>query len=179
MKKDKKRKKKDKERRKKKAGRAASPRGIEKAREAVTRAQQVLDERLAALARVADGLETSAVERFTALAVGELRDDQLIRDLADLDAVFAAAPDGALPPDVEPFRRLPEAMLRWLQLRFGLTPYLEAGRVLEVPSEKLAGFTLSGDKGDAPSGVLVRLRVLAPGWKRGTQLVVPPRAEMI
>ena len=179
MKKDKKRKKKDKERRKAARRRAASPRGIEKAREAVTRAQQVLDERLAALGAVADGLETAAVERFTALAVGELRDDQLLRDLSDMDAALAAAGDGALPADVEPFRRLPEALLRWLQLRFGLTPYLEAGRVLEVPSEKLSGFTLAGDKGDAPSGVLVKLKVLAPGWKRGTQLVVPPRAELV
>ena len=179
MKKDKKRKKKDKERRKAARRRAASSRGIEKAREGVTRAQQVLDERLATLAAVADGLESSAVERFAALAVGELRDDQLLRDLADLDAVFAAAADGALPAEVEPFRRLPEALLRWLQLRFGLTPYLEAGRVMEVPSEKLSGYTLAGDKGDAPSGVLVRLRILAPGWKRGSQLVVPPRAELL
>ena len=102
-----------------------------------------------------------------------------MRDLADLDAAFAAVPEGALPGEVEPFRRLPEALLRWLQLRFGLTPFLEAGRVMEVPSEKLEGYTLSGDRGDAPAGVLVKLKVLAPGWKRGSAVVVPPRAELI
>ena len=181
MKKDKKKKKKkDKERRRKRGqARAASPRGIEKAREAVTRAAQVLDERLAALERVADGLEQAAVERFQSLAVGELREEQILRDLADLDAAFAAVPEGALPPEVEPFRQLPEAVLRWLQLRFGLTPFLEAGRVMEVPSEKLGGYMVSGGRGDAPAGVLVKLKVLAGGWKRGAQVVVPPRAEMI
>ena len=180
MKKDKKRKKKDKERRKKRGrARPASPRGIEKAREGVTRAGQVLDERLAALERVADGMEQAAVERFQSLAVAELRDDELLRDLADLDAALAGMAEGALPAGVEPFRRLPEALLRWLQLRFELKPFLEAGRVMEVPSEKLGGYTLSGARGDAPAGVLVKLRILAPGWKRGAAVVVPPRAEMI
>jgi len=180
MKKDKKRKKKDKERRRKRARpRAASPRGIEKARQGVTRAAQVLDERLSALERVADGMEHAAVERFQSLAVAELRDDQLLRDLADCDAAFAAVPEGALPAGIEPFRRLPEALLRWLQLRFGLAPFLEAGRVMEVPSETLARYTVSGDRGDAPAGVLVKLKILAPGWKRGSAVVVPPRAEMI
>ena len=66
-----------------------------------------------------------------------------------------------------------------MQTRFGLTPYLEAGKVMQVPSDKLDNFALTRDRGDAPAGVLVRLRVLAPGWKRGGEVVVPPRAELI
>ena len=183
MKKDKKKKKRERERQRrgkvKRVGRAAvaSPRAIDKAREGVARAQQVLDERLAALERVAGNMEQAAVERFQALAVAELRDDQLLRDLADLHAALGAS-DG-LPPAIEPFRLLPEALLRWIQLRFGLAPYLEAGRVMEVPSEKLGGYALAGDRGEPPSGVLVKIRILAPGWKRGAQVVVPPRAEVI
>jgi hypothetical protein len=83
-----------------------------------------------------------------------------------------------LPEDLEPFRHLPEAVLRWMQSRFGLTPYLEAGKVLQVPSERLDGFSLVGDRGTPPSGLLVRIRVVAPGWKRGADVVVPPRAEI-
>jgi hypothetical protein len=173
-----KKKKKDKKKQKRLRRAAPSQRAIAAARAAVTRAGQNLDHRLATFERVADGLEQSAVDRFQALAVGELRDDRLLRDLADLQAAFASKAEG-LPAEIEPFRHLPEALLRWLQLRFGLTPYLEAGRVMQVPSEKLEGFAIAGDRGEAPAGLLVRLRVLAPGWKRGTEVVVPPRAELL
>ena len=42
-----------------------------------------------------------------------------------------------------------------------------------------AVFTLDGDRGDPPSGVLVRVRVLAPGWMRGSEVVIPPRVELV
>ena len=176
----KRRKKRDKERKKAKRAKApASPRAIAAARAALTRASEQLTERVAAFERVADALERAAVERFQSLAVRELRDDQLLRDLADLQAAFAARPAGELTADVEPFRHLPEALLRWLQARFGGVPHLEAGRVMQVPSEKLDGFAIAGDRGEAPDGVLVKLKIVAPGWKRGSEVVVPPRAEMI
>ena len=171
-------KKKDRKRRKQEKRVAASVRAVAAARAAVTRAGQKLDDRLAALERVADGIEAASVERFQSAAVRELAEDQLLRDLGDLQAAFAAKP-GGLPPDLEPFRHLPEAVLRWMQTLFGLTPYLEAGKVMQVPSDKLDSFALTRDLGDAPSGVLVRLRVLAPGWKRDGEVVVPPRAELI
>jgi hypothetical protein len=65
-----------------------------------------------------------------------------------------------------------------MQSRFGLTAYLEAGKVLQVPGDRLDGFTLEGAHAAAPPGALVRLKVLAPGWKRGGDVVVPPRAEV-
>ena len=169
--------KKDRKKRKKARG-AASQKAITGARAAVTRATRKLDDRLAALERVADSLEEGAVERFRASSVRELREDQLLRDLADLQAAFATRTPGALPGDIEPFRHLPEAVLRWMQARFGLTPHLEAGRVLQMPSEKLDNFMLVGDRGDPPAGVLVRVRVLAPGWMRGREVVVAPRVEL-
>ena len=180
MKKDKKKRKKrqEKERKRRRARVAPSERAITRARDAVTRAGEVLDERLAALHAVANGIEQAAVERFRALAVKDLRDERLLRDLADLQGGLARHAEG-LPDEVEAFRHLPEALLRWMQLRFGLKPHLEAGRVLEVPSEKLDGFEIAGDRGQAPDGVLVRVRILAPGWKRGSEVVVPPRAELI
>ena len=159
--------------RKRRASTSASE--IGRAREGVTRAGQKLADRLARLEGVADGIETAAVDRFVTAAVAELAEEQLLRDLSDLQAAFAAA----LPETIEPFRHLPEAVLRFLQGRFGLTPYLEAGKVLQVPSDKLGGFTLAGDRGDAPAGLLVKLKVTAPGWKRAGEVVVPPRAEIV
>src|SRR5687767_1487421 len=84
---------------------------IARAREGVTRAGLKLADRLARLEGVADGIETAAVDRFVTAAVGELAEDQLLRDLADLQAVFASHANG-LPDDIEPFRHLPEAVLR-------------------------------------------------------------------
>src|SRR5688572_22414750 len=152
---------------------AASERAVARARESVQRAGRKLTDRLAQLERVADAIEAAAVERFQSAAVRELAEDQLLRDLGDLQAAFGTKEAGGLPGDIEPFRHLPEAVLRWMQAQFGLTPYLEAGKVMQVPSDKLDNFALTRDRGDAPSGLLVRLRVLAPGWKRGGKVVVP------
>ena len=164
---------------KKKGRRSPSERAISRARESVTRAGQKLTDRLAKLERLADGIETAAVERYQTEAVHELVEDQLLRDLGDLQAAFASPKAGGLPGELEPFRHLPEAVLRWMQARFGLTSYLEAGKEMQVPSDKLDNFTLTRDRGDPPDGLLVRLRVLAPGWKRNGDVVVPPRAEVI
>jgi hypothetical protein len=171
--------KKKRKKKKSKANKAAPERAIARAREGVTRAGQKLADRLAALERVADGMETAAVERFQADAVRGLAEEQLLRDLGDLQAAFASASADGLPSAIEPFRHLPEAVLRWLQSQFGLTPYLEPGKVLQVPGDKLDNFALTRDRGAAPAGVLARVRVLAPGWKRNGEVVVPPRAEMI
>jgi hypothetical protein len=172
---------KTKAKKRKKAGKksASAQRAVAEARAAVTRAGQKLDDRLAGLQRVADGLEQAAVERFQDAAVGELRDDQLLRDLTGLQAALAAMTEGGGADTIEAFRHLPEALLRWLQAHFGLKPYLEAGKVLQVPSDKLDGFSLTRDRGDAPTGVLVRIKVVAPGWKRNGEVVVAPRAELI
>jgi hypothetical protein len=169
--------KKDKKKAKAKAKKArrASVQAVARAREGVARAGQKLADRVAELDRLAGSIEDAAVDRFAAESVAELARDQVLRDLGDLQRALQATKDPAL----EPFRHLPEAVLRWIQSRFGLTPYLEAGKVLQVPSEKLEAFSVDGVRGDAPSGVLVRLRVLAPGFKRGGEVVIPPRAELI
>lgn len=171
-------KKKDKKKNKRRRG-TPSAQAIVRARAGVARAGQKLTDRLAQLERVADGIESAAVDRFVGAAVAELAEDQLLRDLGDLQAAFAATAARGLPDAIEPFRHLPEAVLRWLQPRFGLTPYLEAGKMMQVPSEKLDAFDLTGARGDGPAGLLVRIRILAPGWKRASEVVVPPRAELV
>jgi len=61
--------------------------------------------------------------------------------------------------------------------RFGVTPHLAVGQELEVPADSLSGFLLDGTL--PPRGGLVRLRVIAPGWKRGARILVPPRALLV
>jgi hypothetical protein len=168
-----------KNRKRKKDGAVPSRKAIARARQGVTRAGQKLADRLARLEGVADGIEAAAVERFVAAAVAELADGQLLRDLGDLRAALASAPAGNLPEEIEPFRLLPEAVLRWAQSRFGLAPYLEAGKVMQVPGDRLQGFAMTGGPGAPSGGALVRLRILAPGWKRGGEVVTPPRAEAV
>lgn len=165
---------------KKKDGAMPSRKAIARARQGVTRAGQKLADRLARLEGVADGIGAAAEERFVAAAVAELADGQLLRDLGDLRAALASTPAGALPEAIEPFRLLPEAVLRWAQSRFGLAPYLEAGKVIQVPGDRMQGFAIAGEPARAPSGgALVRLKILAPGWKRGGEVVAPPRAEAV
>ena len=171
--------KKKKKKAKKARGKTPTGRAIARAREGVTRAGQKLTDRLAELERVADGIDAAAVERFQSEAVRELAEDQLLRDLADLQAVFASKATAACPPTSSPSAICPRPSSAGCRPLFGLTPYLEAGKAMQVPSDKLDNFALTRDLGDAPSGVLVRLRVLAPGWKRGGEVVVPPRAELI
>jgi hypothetical protein len=74
-------------------------------------------------------------------------------------------------------RKLPDALLAWARDRFGVTPHLAVGQELEIPADRLSGFILDGTL--PPRGGLVHVRVLSPGWKRGSQVLVPPRAMIV
>ena len=152
--------------------------GIARAREGVRRAGLKLADRLARLESVADGIEAEAVARFSSAAVGELVERRLLRDLSDLHAAFASREAG-LPDDLAPFRHLPEALLRWTQSRFGLSAYLEAGKVLQVPADRVGGFTVEGEPPAVSPGAIVRMKVIAPGWKRGSEIIVAPTAQVV
>ena len=83
----------------------------------------------------------------------------------------------ALPPALEVLRKLPDGLLDWVQRRFGVQAHLRAGDELEVPAQRLSAYDVEGAP-PAGSG-LVRLRVLAPGWKRGGRVLVKPHAKRI
>jgi len=152
-------------------------RPVERARRDLDQATEAVRAAAAALTRVADQIGAEALEGERGRLAGELASEQILRDLVKLQRALSAAPDGSLPPDIEVLRKLPDALLAWARDRFGVTPHLAVGQELEVPADRLSGFILDGTL--PPRGGLVRVRVIAPGWKRGTQVLVPPRALLV
>ena len=155
----------------------APVRPVERARRDLDQATEAVSAAAAALTRVADQIGAEALEAERERLAAELASEQILRDLVKLQRALSAAPDGSLPPDIEVLRKLPDAILAWARDRFGVTPHLAAGQELEVPADRLSGFILDGTL--PPRGGLVRVRVIAPGWKRGTQVLVPPRALLV
>lgn len=130
----------------------------------------------AGLAHVADRIAEEAVEGERGRLAADLAAEQIARDVLRLDRALIAAPAGALSPELEALRKLPAAILDWAQRRLGLVPHLAVGQELEIPAERLSSFAFEGT---LPSGGLVRVRVLAPGWKRGARVLVPPRVMLV
>jgi hypothetical protein len=131
----------------------------------------------AALTHVADQIGAEALESERGRLAAELASEQILRDVLKLQRALTAAREGSLPPDIEVLRKLPDAILAWARDRFGVTPHLAVGQELEVPADRLSGFILDGTL--PPRGGLVRVRVLSPGWKRGSRILVPPRALLV
>jgi hypothetical protein len=162
-----------------KAKRAASGKdraAVERARGALAKAADALAAGAAALSVVADSIAGAAVEAEREALATELAADRILRDAVELRQAFAAAPAGSLPPAVEALRKLPDALLDWASRRFGVQPHLERGDELEVPADRVSGYELDGPP---PPRGLVRLRILAPGWKRAGKVLVKPQAVRI
>jgi hypothetical protein len=162
--------------RKGKSGAAARP--VERARRALDQATETVRAAAAALAGVADQIAAEAREAEHARLASELAAEQVLRDVAKLQRAFTVAPDGALPADIEVLRKLPDAILAWARQRLGVTPHLAVGQELEVPADRLSAFMLDGTLPPAGRGI-VRIRVLAPGWKRAGRILVAPRALIL
>src|SRR5688572_21589078 len=146
---------------------------VERARRALAKATDALAARASALSVVADRIAAAAVDGERDALATELGADRILRDVLELKDAFAAAPAGSLPPALEVLRKLPDALLDWVSRRFGVQPYLKRGDELELPAERLAGYELDGPP---PARGLVRVRILAPGWKRAGRVLVKPQA---
>jgi hypothetical protein len=164
-----------------KARRKPSPRqdraAVERARRDLARATDALTARAAGVARVADRIGAAALEAERETLAAELVSDRILRDALELRDAFAVALPGTLPPGLEVLRKLPEAVLEWAQRRLGVQAYLRAGEELEVPADRLAGYELEGDA--RPAGGLVRVRIVAPGWKRAGRVLARPQAVLV
>jgi hypothetical protein len=146
---------------------------VERARKDVTRAAETLEAKVVALERAADRIGSAALEAERESLAAELAGDRILRDVLELHDAFAAAPPGTLPAGLEVLRKLPDALLDWASRRLGLQPHLRRGEELEVPADRLAAYDL--DRPAAAAG-LVRLRIVAPGWKRAGRVLVKPQA---
>lgn len=152
-------------------------REVEGARRELDHAAEAVRAAAAGLASVADRIGAEALETERGSLAAELAAEQLLRDVAKLQRAFAGAAAGTLGPELEALRTLPDALLDWAERRLGVAAHLAIGQELDVPAGRLSAFALDGTL--PAGGGLVRVRVLAPGWKRGARVLVPPRAMIV
>ena len=126
-----------------------------------------------ALAALAHSVRDAAVKKQAVHIIREMGKLQLLRDVVELRDAYAECAPGSLTPRLEALRLLPDAFLQWFETRFGLIPTGSFGNELEIPVSRLRNYTCRFDV-PADSSGLVRVRVVAAGWKRGDTVVIPP-----
>ena len=164
-------------------GRKASPAKPEVLAEASVdsgRVKAALDKLAKAQADLtASGLDLLNVAHDIARAANATLKDELLRSLLqdnllqDLEQLRGAA-SATLPPDLQ---LLPEAVLNWFCRHLEISQHLQQGQELEVPAERLSQYDLQGPPPD-PAKALVKLGVLAPGWRHRGQTVIAPRVTI-
>lgn len=164
-------------------GRKASPARPEVLAEASVdsgRVKTALDKLAKAQADLmASGLDLLNVAHDIARAANATLKDELLQSLfqdnllQDLEHLRAAA-SATLPPDLQ---LLPEAVLNWFCRHLEISQHLQQGQELEVPAERLSQYDLQGPPPD-PAKALVKLEVLAPGWRHRGQTVIAPRVTI-
>lgn len=142
------------------------------------KAARLAIERAEDLSQIAHFLGSSAVEKFRISVVTDWAKRAFLRDVVDLHDAFAEVPLGQLPGRMESFRLLPEALMLWLEEAFDLQPLGEVGKELEIPSERLVNFSYDFDT-PLLKNQLIRIRILARGWKRNKTVLIPPRVELV
>jgi hypothetical protein len=158
--------------------RSAEVRRVAVALNRLTRAQDAAAARGADLLAVANTLQTAAVAQRDDTLVHSLLERQLPRDILALRDALAKAPPGSLPEELETLRLLPAALAQWLSEQFGLVPSGTVGEEIELPAARLTQFDCDFDVPASPE-TLVRVRVVAAGWKRGGKVAVSPRVEFV
>jgi hypothetical protein len=139
----------------------------------VERAYAVLAARGSDLVAVAHRLGDEAVEQLRVALAREMGERFFLRDILALREAFSTMPPASLPDEVAGLRTLPAALLDWLHSTLEIVPHLDSGQRLEVPRMSLGNFTVDGEQ--PPTHLsLLRLRVIAPGWKRRGQTLVRP-----
>lgn len=162
--------------------RIARPTEYRRVESAITRmelAHRNAVDRAAKVLAVSDQIGKAAVGRTMDAIVKELADRELLRDIAALREAFTANSRGTIPEELDRLRLLPEALLGWLEERFGLSlDSVAVARECEVPTSRLSRFEVVGTMPTDPNG-LVRIRVENPGWSRGGKPLVKPRVAIV
>lgn len=157
--------------------RSAEVRRVAAALNRFTRAQDAAAARGADLLAVANTLQTAVVVQRDDTLVHDLLERQLPRDILALRDALAKSPPGSLSEELEALRLLPDALVNWLGEQFGLAPTGATGGEIELPAGRLSQFDCDFDLPASPE-TLVRIRVVAAGWKRGGKAMAPPRVQL-
>ena len=153
-------------------------RRIQAAIERLEKAQQVVTARSADLLALAGEIGEAAVVKERQHLVQSLADNRLLDYLSALGEWFTETSRDSLPQGLSDLELLPKAIMDWLADRLALTPYMTAKEELEVPAAKLSSFDCETDSQPGEE-VLVKIRVLQPGWKCGRNILIRPRVELI
>ena len=129
------------------------------------------------LASLASLIGEAAVEKHSACIVRDWCERQFLRDVIGLRDALAEHASGSLNPRLEALRLLPDALMQWLEMRFRIVPTGPVGEELEIPVARLRNYSCTFDV-PADSTKLVRVCVVAAGWKRGNVLLIPPRVKL-
>jgi len=89
---------------------------------------------------VANTLGEVAVQKYTDSLICDLCEKQFLRDLLDLRNELANTPAGSLSLRLEALRLLPDALIQWLEERFGLAPFGEVGDKFEMTVSELVNY---------------------------------------
>jgi hypothetical protein len=126
---------------------------------------------------VANSLGEVAVQKHTNSLIRDLCEKQFLRDLIALRDALAKCPIGTLNPQLESLRLLPDAIIQWLVERFGVAPFGRAGEELDLPASKLRNYACEFEPPSEPMA-LVKVQVIAPGWKRDNIILIPLRVKL-
>ncbi len=129
------------------------------------------------LAALANKIGEVAAAKQSAELVREWVDRQFLRDVFALREAFAKYPGGMLPPGIEVLRLLPDALLQWIEQRFSIQPIGSPGEVKEIPAKALAKYDHNFDE-PVETTSLVKVQIVAPGWKQGTHVLIPPKIDI-
>lgn len=157
---------------------SAATRSVRLAIEQCRKAQELLSSRALGVLAVADRLGEAAKEECLSGLARDFAGQQFPRDVVALRDAFAEVPSQSLPAGLEVLRKLPAALLQWLDEHMRLTPELCTGQELEVPAKSLENFQIEGENPAASHG-LAKIKVLAPGWKYKGKGILPPQVEIL
>jgi|GEM_PF-4898315 len=129
------------------------------------------------LASLAGLISEVAIEKHSARIVSDWCERQLLRDVIDLRDALAEHAPASLNPRLEALRLLPDALMQWLEMRFSVVPTGTVGEVLEIPVAKLRNYLCTFEV-PTDSTSLIRICVVAVGWKRGKALLIPPSVRL-
>lgn len=107
------------------------------------------------------------------LAVAAMKDN-VFRDLALLDHALDA--DDTNHEELRRLRMAPAAVLRWISTFLHVEAHLEPGAEREVSAETVSKYDW---RGDPAATDLMRIRVVAPGWKWRDRLLAKPLVEVV